>query len=90
MVVRRHPETGERHLDLLQRDLGPHWSKDLPKTKYPINARVETVGTSGMFRGAFAPPRWAADGVRWLVGRLSLVGWHRAADVRHHHHQRER
>jgi putative SOS response-associated peptidase YedK len=40
MVVRRHPETGERHLDLLQWGLVPHWSKDPPKTKHPVNARA--------------------------------------------------
>jgi putative SOS response-associated peptidase YedK len=57
MVVRRHPETGERHLDLLQWGLVPHWTKDPPKTKHPINARAETVATSGMFRGAFAQRR---------------------------------
>ena len=27
-VVRRHPETGERRLDLLRWGLIPHWSKD--------------------------------------------------------------
>jgi putative SOS response-associated peptidase YedK len=57
MVVRRHPETGERHLDLLPWGLVPHWSKDPPKTKHPINARAETVATSGMFRRAFAQRR---------------------------------
>jgi putative SOS response-associated peptidase YedK len=57
MVVRRHPETGERHLDLLQWGLVPHWSKDPPKTKPPIYARAETVARSGMFRGAVAQRR---------------------------------
>jgi putative SOS response-associated peptidase YedK len=58
MVVRRRPERGELHLDLLQRGLVPHWTKDAAhaKTK-PINARVETVAMSGMFRGAFAQRR---------------------------------
>lgn len=58
MVVRRHPETGERHLDLLQWGLVPHRTKDAAhvKTK-PINARAETVTTSGMFRGAFTQRR---------------------------------
>ncbi len=60
MVVRRHPESGERHLDLLQWRLVPSWTKDpataTAKTK-PINARAETVATSGMFRGAFAQRR---------------------------------
>jgi putative SOS response-associated peptidase YedK len=53
MVVRRHPETGERHLDLLQWGLLPNWSKEPEKAQRPINARAETVATSGLFRGAF-------------------------------------
>ena len=53
MVVRRHPETGERRLDLLAWGLVPHWTKDLAKARKPINARAETVATSPMFREAF-------------------------------------
>ncbi len=53
MVVRRHPETGERRLDLLTWGLVPHWTKDLAKARKPINARAETVATSPMFREAF-------------------------------------
>ena len=53
MVVRRHPETGERHLDLLV----PHWTKDPAHAQRPINARAETVATAGMFRSAFAQRR---------------------------------
>jgi putative SOS response-associated peptidase YedK len=56
-VVRRHPETGERHLDLLQWGLLPYWSKEPTKAQRPINARAETVATSGMFRRAFAQRR---------------------------------
>ena len=52
-VVRRHPETGERHLDLLQWGLLPYWTKEPVRTQRPINARAETVATSGMFRRAF-------------------------------------
>jgi putative SOS response-associated peptidase YedK len=57
MVVRRHPETGERHLDLLQWGLLPSWTKELTKAQRPINARCETVATSGLFRGAFKARR---------------------------------
>ena len=57
MVVRRHPETGERHLDLLRWGLVPHFTKDLKAARKPINARSETAGTSGMFRGALAARR---------------------------------
>ena len=52
-VVRRHPETGERHLDLLQWGLLPYFTKDPVHARRPINARAETVATSGMFRRAF-------------------------------------
>jgi len=54
MVVRRHPESGERHLDLLRWGLVPHFTKDLKAARKPINARSETAASSGMFRGALA------------------------------------
>jgi len=57
MVVRRHPESGERHLDLLRWGLVPHFTKDLKAARKPINARSETAGSSGMFRGALAARR---------------------------------
>jgi putative SOS response-associated peptidase YedK len=57
MVVRRHPETGDRHLDLLKWGLVPRWTKDAAHAQRPINARSETVATSGMFRSAFAQRR---------------------------------
>ena len=52
-VVRRHPETGERHLDLLQWGLLPYFTKDPVHARRPINAQAETVATSSMFRRAF-------------------------------------
>ena len=57
MVVRHHPDTGERHLDLLKWGLLPYFTKDPVHAKRPINARAETVATSGMFRSAFAKRR---------------------------------
>jgi putative SOS response-associated peptidase YedK len=57
LVVRRHPETSERHLDLLRWGLLPHFTRDPAHARRPINARAETVATSGMFRGAFAQRR---------------------------------
>ena len=57
MVIRRHPESGERHLDLLRWGLVPHFTKDLKACKRPINARSETIATSGMFRGALKTRR---------------------------------
>jgi putative SOS response-associated peptidase YedK len=56
-VVRRHPESSERHLDLLRWGLLPHYTKDPGSARRPINARAETVATSGMFRSAFAARR---------------------------------
>jgi putative SOS response-associated peptidase YedK len=56
-VVRRHPETGERHLDLLKWGLLPYRTKEPVKVLRPINARAETVAKSGMFRHAFEQRR---------------------------------
>lgn len=56
-VVRRHPETGQRHLDLLRWGLVPRWARDPKATRQPINARAETVGSSPMFRDAFRSRR---------------------------------
>jgi putative SOS response-associated peptidase YedK len=57
MAVRRHPDSGERRLDLLRWGLVPHFTKDLKAARRPINARAETVATSGMFRAALAARR---------------------------------
>jgi putative SOS response-associated peptidase YedK len=54
-VVRLHG--GERHVDALKWGLVPYFTKDLKKARKPINARSETVATSGMFREAFAKRR---------------------------------
>jgi putative SOS response-associated peptidase YedK len=35
----------------------PSWTKDPTKAQRPINARCETIATSGMFRGAFKARR---------------------------------
>jgi putative SOS response-associated peptidase YedK len=57
MVIRRHPASGERRLDLLRWGLVPHFTKDLKAAKRPIDARAETAATSGMFRDALANRR---------------------------------
>jgi putative SOS response-associated peptidase YedK len=54
MVIRRHPDTGERRLDALRWGLVPRFTKDLKACKRPINARSETAGNSSMFRTAMA------------------------------------
>ena len=70
LVVRRHPETGARHLDLLRWGLVPHFTKDLAHARRPINARAESVATSGIFRGAFASRRC-------LVPAMAFYEWKR-------------
>ena len=57
LVIRRHPDTGERHLDVLRWGLIPYRRKDLKAARKPINARSETAGSSGMFRDALARRR---------------------------------
>jgi putative SOS response-associated peptidase YedK len=57
LVVRRHPTTGIRRLDALRWGLLPHFTKQLKGAPKPINARAETVASSGLFRGAFAARR---------------------------------
>jgi len=57
LVVRLHPETGERHLDLLRWGLLPFWAKDPKTVRQPFNARAETLATAPMFRDAFARRR---------------------------------
>lgn len=52
-MVRRHPETGERHLDALRWGLVPRWAKDLSVGMRMINARGESVAGKPAFRDAF-------------------------------------
>jgi len=56
-VVRRHPDTGERRIDLLTWGLVPRFTTDLKTARKPINARSETAATSPMFREALAKRR---------------------------------
>lgn len=70
-VVRRHPETGERHLDALTWGFIPAFTKTLKEARRPVNARSETVASSGMFRTAFAKRRCivpAAAFYEWQAG----------------------
>lgn len=46
-------KNGERSLGLVRWGLIPHWAKGQPPKVQPINARAETVTTSGMFKQAF-------------------------------------
>jgi putative SOS response-associated peptidase YedK len=45
-------DNGERVLACAQWGFVPEWAKEFPKTR-PINAKAETVATSGLFRRAF-------------------------------------
>jgi putative SOS response-associated peptidase YedK len=57
LVVRRHPATGARHLDVLRWGLVPRWAKDASGGARMMNARGETVGEKPAFRDAFAKRR---------------------------------
>lgn len=74
LVVRRHPETGARHLDLLIWGLVPHWTKDLKTARRPINARAETVASSGMFRSAYAARRCLVPVDAWYEWQTTAAG----------------
>ena len=50
-----HDETLQRDLDLASWGLKPGWAK--PGGAAPINARLESVASNGMFRSAFASQR---------------------------------
>jgi putative SOS response-associated peptidase YedK len=71
-VVRLHPQTRARHLNLLRWGLVPHWAKDPKSVRQPINARAETIAEAPMFRDALA-------GRRCLVPADVFYEW-RAAD----------
>lgn len=48
---------GSRRLGTLRWGFVPHWARSLSDTPSPINARVEGLDESGMFRGAFRKRR---------------------------------
>jgi putative SOS response-associated peptidase YedK len=70
LVLRRHPETGARHLDALRWGLVPHWAKDPSVGSRMINARSEGLTERPAFREAFRKRRCivTADGFyEWQV-----------------------
>lgn len=74
LVVRRHPETGARHLDSLRWGLVPRWSKDANGGARMMNARSESAAEKPAFREAFRKRRCivAADGFyEWQVNGRS-------------------
>ncbi|MDB5295019.1 MAG: hypothetical protein JWO31_1002 [Phycisphaerales bacterium] len=56
VAVVRLNRDGKPAMGAVRWGLVPHWAKEPPKVR-PINARAETVGSSGMFRQAFARRR---------------------------------
>ena len=56
-VIRRHPKTGERHLDRLWWGLIPYWTKEAAPRSKPVNATAERVAVAPMFRAAYAKRR---------------------------------
>jgi putative SOS response-associated peptidase YedK len=64
LAVRRHPETGGRHLDPLRWGLVPRWAKDPAVGSRMINARGESLAEKPAFRDAYAKRRCivTADG----------------------------
>jgi putative SOS response-associated peptidase YedK len=74
MVVRRHPETGARHLDLLTWGFLPHWAVDPKAERKPINARAETVASTRMFRAAFAHARCLVPADAYYEWRVTEGG----------------
>ena len=73
MAIRRHPQTGERRLDLLRWGLVPAGTPDLKTARKPINARSETAASVGMFKGALAARRC-------LVPADAFYEWRTTAD----------
>ncbi|MFS8043306.1 SOS response-associated peptidase [Xanthobacter sp. AM33] len=57
MVVRRHPQTGARHLSLLRWGLVPSFAKDASGGARLINARSETAPDKPSFRSAWRARR---------------------------------
>lgn len=71
-IVRVDPRDGVRELTMARWGLVPFWMKELPKVPH-INARVETVATSRMFREPFAKRRC-------LVPATGFFEWEKRAD----------
>jgi putative SOS response-associated peptidase YedK len=73
LVVRRHPESGARHLDVLRWGLVPRWAKDAKDAAKLINARSEGIAGKPSFRDAFAKRRC-------IVPMDGFYEWRKAED----------
>lgn len=74
LVIRRHPESGERRADTLVWGLLPHFIKDPKTARKPINARAEGLEEAPMFRGAYRAGR------RCLVPATLFYEWHTSSE----------
>lgn len=71
MAVRRHPATGERHLDMLRWGLLPSWTREAATARRPINARtfaIITTAANGRMPVVLEPADWPL----WLGGAATL------------------
>jgi putative SOS response-associated peptidase YedK len=82
MVVRRHPGTGERHLDLLKWGLLPHFSKDPTNAGLPIDVRADAISKSAKFRSAFSKRRCLVPADAFYEWKLTKGGKHPYAIAR--------
>lgn len=73
-VVRRHPDSGARHLDALTWGFVPAFTRDLKTARKPINARAETVAHSGMFRTALAKRRCLVPAAAFYEWKATSAG----------------
>ncbi len=73
-VIRFRRATGERHLDLLRWGLVPYFTEDVKQARRPINARAETLASSGMFRDAFAQRRCLVPAAAFYEWKVAAGG----------------
>jgi len=66
-VIRRHPTTGQRHMDLLTWGLVPAGMAGTADAPRPIHARAETVAELPMFADAFANRRAIAPADQYFL-----------------------
>ncbi len=73
LVVRRHPESGARHLDALRWGLVPRWATDAKDAAKLMNARADGITEKPSFREAFRKRRC-------LVPMDAFYEWRKAED----------
>jgi putative SOS response-associated peptidase YedK len=81
LVLRRHPESGERHLDPLRWGLVPRWAKDTKDAARLMNARADGVAEKPSFRDAFAKRRCIVPMDGFYEWKKDEAGWRQAYAV---------